>query len=310
MSKVHSFRWADSPIFRQHPVFAYEYGGLIYMWRYDLDREAMLNQCAGSPCDGKSVEDHANAYINRIQPRPNDLYRKTIETIPGKFHPRIYRPGAIEDNFKDNGCPVSDSKAIGQSLVSTSILLGKLKSILETIELANENLEVFGHEIRNLLLLSCMEVESTLSAILRENKYPQRRWTTNDYVKLRDPLHLEKYEVKFKLYPSFNAVLPFKGWDAEKPTQSLSWYDAYNNTKHDRELNINKATLRHAVLSVSAVASLLHAQFGPNHDFWKQGELSNITVGMCHEFDVDEFYIPHSTDKNLQCKWESQPLAI
>ena len=310
MSEVYSVYWGDAERFKRHPIFAFERDGLIYIWRYDLEREAMLNQCAGTPTNGKSTEEHAQAYIERIRPLPIELYQKEVEIEPGKFHPRIYKPGAIEDNFRENGCPISDAKAMGQCLVATNILLSKLKTILEVIELADQNLDAYGHEIRNLLLLSCMEAESVLSAILRENEYPCGKWNTKDYVKLCEPLHLDKYEVKFNLYPDFNELAPFKGWDSKSPTQSLSWYEAYNKTKHDRELNIGHATLRHAVLSVSAVAVLLYVQFGPHHEFWKQGELLNISVSTSHEYGVDDYYIPHSTDKSLRCNWEKLALPI
>jgi len=280
------------------------------MWRYDLDREAMLHQ-GSSPSDKTAdLETYARSHIAGDELVEATHQQKLVEIIPGKYHPRIYRPGAIEDNFRENGCPISDPKAIGQCLVATNILLEKLKNILETIELADQNLDVYGHEIRNLLLLSSMEVESVLSAILRENKYPAGRWNTNDYVKLCKPLNLETYEVKFNLYPEFNAVSPFKGWNSGSPTQSLGWYNAYNKTKHDRELNINNATLRQTILGVSAVATLLYVQFGPDHNFWQQGELANILVSTTHNYDTSEYYIPYSADKSKQCIWKSSSIKL
>jgi len=270
----------------------------------------MLNQRAGTPSDGRAIEEHADDYIGRIRPLPSQLHREEINSVPGTYHPRIYRPGAVEDNFRDQCCPISNPRAIGQCLSATKLLLSNFSEILETVDLNNENLSAYGHKIRNLLLLSCMEVESIFSAMLRENSYPDRRWNTNDYVKLLDPLYLNKYKVHFKLYPDFEGVAPFEGWDEERPTQSLPWYDAYNSTKHDREVNLDKATLEHAVSSVSAVIALLYAQFGPSHEFWNQGEMSNISIELCHEYQVNDFYIPYSEDKEVKCNWAKHDLEI
>jgi hypothetical protein len=54
----------------------------------------------------------------------------------------------------------------------------------------------------------------------------------------------------------------FGDWDAASPTKSLTWYDAYNKTKHDREENLKFATLSNAVQAVGATVVMFHAQFG------------------------------------------------
>lgn len=65
------------------------------------------------------------------------------------------------------------------------------------------------------------------------------------------------------MYPDLPATSPFSGWNAMRSTRSLTWYDDYNGTKHDRESNFGRATLRSAIDSVCAVAVMLCAQFGP-----------------------------------------------
>jgi hypothetical protein len=52
------------------------------------------------------------------------------------------------------------------------------------------------------------------------------------------------------------------GWTSSSPTQSLPWYQAYNNVKHDREAHFKEATLVNALRSVAACAVMLAAQFG------------------------------------------------
>ena len=94
---------------------------------------------------------------------------------------------------------------------------------------------MYGHKIRELLLLACMEVESSWTAVLKINEYGKGRLTTQDYVKLLSPMYLDRYWVNLPSY-KYPSIKPFEGWDAEDPKPSpCHWYHAYNQTKHDRE---------------------------------------------------------------------------
>jgi hypothetical protein len=179
--------------------------------------------------------------------------------VPGTFYKRIWRPLV---------CPGSFHKAISQatlteSFVALRILLNKLDTLFETIEPSEPNLSAYGHKVREILLLACMEVESSWSAVLKDNGYSAgKRFTTNDYVKLSSPMLLDGYTLSLASYPSFPAFAPFKDWNTSNPTTSLSWYDAYNKTKHDREDNLNVGTLENAVKAVGAAVIMFYAQFG------------------------------------------------
>lgn len=70
------------------------------------------------------------------------------------------------------------------------------------------------------------------------------------------------YTLSLQSYSSFPEFAPFKDWNASNPTTSLSWYDAYNKTKHDREGNLNIGTLDNAAQAVGAAVVMFHAQFG------------------------------------------------
>jgi len=56
--------------------------------------------------------------------------------------------------------------------VALRILLDKLAVVFQTIEPTMGNQAAFGHLVRELLLIACMEVETTWSAVLRESGYP------------------------------------------------------------------------------------------------------------------------------------------
>ena len=77
-------------------------------------------------------------------------------------------------------------------------------------------------------------------------------YTTNDYVRLRDPLYLTEYKVTLVPYANVPPIEPFATWNAAKPTQSLVWYDAYNKTKHHRAANLSEASLLRCIEAVAA----------------------------------------------------------
>ncbi len=115
---------------------------------------------------------------------------------------------------------------------------------------------------RELLTIACTEVEYLLLQILKDNGYQSNRFSTNDYVKVLPVLKLNEYRVELKMHPSMGCFSPFEEWDANNPTQSLSWYSAYNSAKHDRGGNFHFATLGATINAISAVHILLEAQYG------------------------------------------------
>jgi hypothetical protein len=128
--------------------------------------------------------------------------------------------------------------------------------------LRKPNLEAYGYDIRNLLILACTEVESHWRAVLKANGVSKDRWSTRDYVGLKDAMKLNEFEVSFPDYPWIKPIAPFKSWDEGRPTLTLPWYDAYNAAKHDRESELKSATLRFVLNAVAACAIMTVAQFG------------------------------------------------
>jgi hypothetical protein len=148
-------------------------------------------------------------------------------------------------------------------------LFARLRDIFQVIEPCHEHDAVYGHELRQLLILACTEVESSWQAILKANGYPDttksgkpRRWTTKDYVKLLEPMRLHSYRLSLAAHPSYGDIWPFQGWEADNATGSLPWYDAYNKTKHNREIELKRATLRDVIVALAAVHVMTVAQFG------------------------------------------------
>ena len=180
----------------------------------------------------------------------------------GALYPRVWRSGISEKDMRK--FVESYDKIFRNSMISMEVLVNELKDVFNTIHPCQSNLSSFGIKIRNLLLLSCMEVESSFTGILKANNYEKDRCNTNDYVKLLEPLKLNEYTIKWIDYPEIEEQQPFKNWSSTNPTQSIDWYDNYNKTKHNREEELSKASLEMVIKSISALAVMLYAQFGSN----------------------------------------------
>lgn len=176
---------------------------------------------------------------------------------PGEFLPRVWR--GLEH-------PPSSSVGLHAAEVSTRRVVGELCEQLRNafwhVEPDISCRDSFSHALRSLLILACTEVESSWKSILRAHGYPAGRWSTNDYVKLAEPLGLVHWSLSLDQHPAWGAITPFLGWSNVKPTTSIGWYDAYNETKHDRENGLHRATLQHVVDAVAAAYVLMVAQFG------------------------------------------------
>jgi hypothetical protein len=245
--------------------------------------------------DRLNLLQHIEYYFTKSGLQYHSLYNPIEYTSElGTYYPRVYRIGL---NYFD-GTNVTrfrnfKPEVLNQSIISTRLLLIKLKKVFEFVSFDIRNFSCFGHEIRSLLLLACMEVESSWNGILSSNGYvtTRRTNTTQDYVKLKSPLKLCEYQVEFKLYPQIPTVNPFGTWDAGSPTQSLSWYDTYNKTKHDRENNDHLANLESVIHSIAGALVMLYVQFGPDEMFWTDSEFADFQINT-PKFIPTDFYIP------------------
>lgn len=180
---------------------------------------------------------------------------ETAEVVrPGSYYPRIDREN-IYFNYVD--------EQFLQDVRAYQNIQASLDQLFNYIEPAIANLPAYGHKIRELLILACTEVECLMVKCLIENGYAQKdRYSTNDYVKCKDLLGLERFEVKLIQYPAVKSFKPFQGWQADSPTKTLVWYNAYNSVKHNRSDNITDANLEHLLDAMSAIHILLESQYG------------------------------------------------
>jgi hypothetical protein len=186
----------------------------------------------------------------------------------GSYSPRFYRGSWINGFEKAAMAPMSP-KALHERNTAAEqedIHSGDLAEIARVVSPDATTKSAYGSRIRNLLMAACTECESQMKGILRANNIPSmgKHYCTNDYVKLHAHMRLADHSLRLPRYQNYGEIYPFNGWDANNPTKSLPWYDAYNATKHDREADFNRATLEHAISAVGALKILLMAQYGPN----------------------------------------------
>ena len=217
-----------------------------------------------------------------------------LQLKPGQYYPRIARPSCA--NLEDNAmCPdFAKYKNSFSSLAGQlATLIRQLLHICEVVHPRDANLQAYGDEIRNLLILACTEAEAHWRGVLEANmpSVKSTRWSTNDYVKLLEPLYLKSYQISFPSYPWLAPIRPFATWDSAEPTASLKWYHAYNAVKHDRENNFKDAQLEHAFHAVAACAVMLYAQFGKATSDWHP-VLQLLQLEEAPDWPISGHYIP------------------
>jgi hypothetical protein len=183
----------------------------------------------------------------------------------GRYYPRIARTRLEHPQGFPGIAPsiTTDDETLAVSTGQLDALALQLEEICRTVHPDASTLQTFGHNIRNLLILACTEVEAQWSGVLRANKYPSTKMTTNDYVKLAEPMRLKEYEIRFRSFPWLKPFKPFASWSTTgKPTQDLGWYAGYNRTKHNREIDFRAATLERTLEALTACYVMLLAQYG------------------------------------------------
>jgi hypothetical protein len=254
----------------------------------------------GSDFTIRNALGHGGGVIRRTAPPPHDLQERypgaKIERTKmglGECHPRIFRPTG-EAMLEE---PHLYKRQWSSSVQAVRNLLSVMDNLFRYLEPHPKNAKAFGHELRQLLILACTEVESSCKAVLKANEYPtptNDRWSTKDYVKVAAPLHLREWEVGLRFHPDYPRFKPFEHWNDANPTKSLPWYNAYNAVKHDREDNFQEATLESALFAVGAAYLMVPAQFGLFQNvFASQGDALYVEEPT---WAPSEYYVPPTVE--------------
>lgn len=164
-------------------AFAYEYESYYYAFSPDIGALKPFFQ----PKKNETLEEWIKKIFFATDIRPA-LYP------PGQFFLRMWRP----PGYLPREQLAPNIKVLMQSSIAVELLIQRMQDLFITVEPERKNLSVFGHRIRELLLLACMEVEAAWTGVLKQHKFINKRYCTNDYVKLLAPMCLADYEVTLR----------------------------------------------------------------------------------------------------------------
>lgn len=180
---------------------------------------------------------------------------------------RIIRPGphASIEEFVTDPRYAPDRTSLVRAYLNIE---ATLQGIFDYIEPADCNKCVFSHSLYALLLRACTEVEANFKSILVANGVPDSdNFNMNDYKKVEESSKLSKYQVTFPFWRDDKGnisklhLTPFESFGEPKPT-APTWYRSYNEVKHNRDKEFQKASLLNCMNAVAAILVLLYSQFG------------------------------------------------
>jgi len=164
-----------------------------------------------------------------------------------------------------------------QHFIRAYLLLQKdVMELFDYIEPSDQNLNAYSYRTHEILVRACIEVETNCKSIMLENIFAKRPqdMTMGDYKLIEKSHRMSAYEVSLPHWKGERGTFkPFWEWRAGG---ALPWYQAYNNTKHNRSELFHEATFEKMLGAVGGLVSLLAAQF-QNKDFMSLSE--NLTVG-------------------------------
>lgn len=170
-----------------------------------------------------------------------------------------------------NGGYIQDVRYANEPSRFTRAFLLIQKDLIELfnfIEPADQNLKTYSYKTHELLLRACIEIEANCKNILLENTYTKKSpkdFNIKDYHLIEKSHHLSEYKVQMPHWEGkVSTFQPFRDWgepaDPANP-HVLSWYSAYNQTKHNRSDQFHQASFEIMLNAVTGLAALLWAQF-------------------------------------------------
>ena len=167
----------------------------------------------------------------------------------------------------------------GNFIRAFEILQKDLISLFDYVEPSELNNKTHSYRIHELLLRTCVEIEANCTAILRENNYnlnKESNWNMGDYKKIEQSHYISHYKVLVPNWHGSDGIFqPFSSWSNGG---SLQWFKSYNETKHDRHKNFEKANFCSLVNAFCGLAVIIAAQFHTT-SFSPAGEVMGLSGG-------------------------------
>ena len=219
----------------------------------------------------------------------NSIYRPIFTyNLTEDFQATSQSETSFIECYKD--LPINNFQEYSNQLRQLEIILDDIAEVFKVIAPNCNQFSVYGHAIRNIIILACTELDARMQSILANNgvnPYGQY-FEMKDYFKLKDALKLDEYELSFYRYGDLRTFSPFSAWDNDK---QLDWYKAYNHIKHNREKNFSEANLLNAINAIMAYAIILITQYGYRNDLWRETVGKIIHIDKEPKLDLEDFYI-------------------
>lgn len=122
-------------------------------------------------------------------------------------------------------------------------------STLNYVELDVINFSTISLKYINLLL----SIGAELDNFFKVSCNLEGRKTINDYI---NPVLIKYSKIigQTVLIKTYNiSLIPYKGWDKTAPSQSLGFWEKYNNVKHDRISNYSMASLETVINALAGL---------------------------------------------------------
>lgn len=192
-----------------------------------------------------------------------------------KPYKRLWRPLKGYDlgcKFINDDKPAPSTDYIGEelfacqaeleSLVTTAhLIIRDLYEVFNYVEPHEDNMNAFSHRIYELFLRTATEFESNCKGILLANGYKKNKMNAEDYFKIARAARLSEYAVTFSRWSTAYEFRPFGTWNSATYAP-LTWYQDYNDVKHNRYAYFCKANFGNLMNSVAGLLCILHAQIG------------------------------------------------
>lgn len=207
-------------------------------------------------------------------------------------YPRIFIPmvnSSVIDPcpyLDDNGyCYISEAMSL---INGARIIIQDFIKLSEYIEPIDVNKDVFSHRTYELLLRVATEFEANCKGILKANGYnPNRNLKIQDYYKINSIMKLDEYEISTHLWYPDKTLKPLLEW---ANGHTLTWYQAYNHSKHNRFTNFKEASLENVFAGICSLVVVLAAQF-PN----RIGLLDGSNIRMSSDDDDNTLFVGNFT---------------
>jgi hypothetical protein len=293
---------------RQHPGTNRPFTEAWKINDVEAYRLGIINPTVFRSTETETIWDVLRTQTGWFGPNGENPFHKT-RLQPGAFYPRMARPPDLHPHESAGSSPsvIFEKNYMAMARGQLTVLIRQLNGICQTVHPIAKTFDTFGHDIRNLLILACTEVETHCRGVLVTNGVNKEVYNSNDYVLLRDAMRLEDYAIDFPAYPWLQPIKPFEGWGRTgKPSRDLKWYAAYNAVKHNREHEFEQATLGHAFEAVTAAAIMIVAQFGHPFGLGPRTELQDFFhLAALPAWPLSEVYI-HSYGEGRGA-WEAVP---